>query len=84
MTYERSAGMLSDRYAIKQKWWWDEALKYEFNFSLVLEIEWVYFLALATFNETNVLSRTMPASLLSPAAICKTSKEGELIKKEKK
>lgn len=42
------------------------------------------FLALGTFNKTDALSRSMPASLVFPAAICITSKEGEFVRKQKK
>lgn len=69
---------------MKQKWWCGEALKYEFEVSLVLQIEWLYFIALGTFNKIDALTRTTPASLLFPDAISITSKEEEFVRKQKK
>lgn len=84
MMYERSNTTLPDKCAMKQKWWCGEALKYEFKFSLVLEVEWLYFIALGSFNKTDALTRTMPASLLFPDVISITSKEEEFVRKQKK
>jgi len=83
MTYEIPNATLPDKYAIKQMWQCGEKLKYEFKFSLVRKLD-DYFLALGTFNKTDTLPRTMPALLLSPAAISIKSKERDFVTKQKR